>query len=352
MRSATRAIAALLILLVPGSFAVAQTTSDLSVSMSYTGFDDRTIGGLWLPPPTSSGGSITRTRPQRLTINVTNLGPSALSAIFVEFFTPADRSALLTVTEIACTPDRSTPLSGLRLDVGALAPGAARACIVEFRPSAIAPVTFSVPMIMTVFAPGNADPAPANDQARLGAIGALDDYIRDMDLSVRSPIGVLSPGTSHLFDVTLANRGPGLEGSPGFTQVIYSQRYEVGPLSNDRFGFSETGDPDCIYRVTDIGSGTFSRVAELVFGPLPPGASRTCTMRLHVLSGASGVRALEFYNWAEQPGVFDENLANNRASLVLQFPPTPVDAGSPHGWSLLALSILLLTALARTVRRH
>jgi len=328
----------------------AQTASDLAVSMSYTGFDDRTIVGLWLPPPSSSGGSITRTRPQRLTLDVTNRGPSSLATVALEFSAPADRSTYLSVTEVACMPDRSTPLAGLRLDAGALNIGTTRRCIVEFRPSVVAPSIFSVPMAVRVLALANSDPNPTNDRVQLGAVGALDDYVRDMDLSIRSPVGLLSPGTSHLFDVTLTNQGPGQEGSPGFTQVIYSQVYEVGPLSSDYFGFSEAGDPDCVYRVTDLGSGTFSRVSELVFGPLAPGASRTCTMRVHVLPGAVGARALEFYNWAEQPGVFDADLRNNRSQLGLGFPPASVDAGTPRAWFALALVILLIAAT--TLRTH
>lgn len=348
-RSTQSALVLIGSLLLAGA-SIAQTSSDLSVAMTYTGFDDRTLVGLWLPPPTSSGGSITRSRPQRLTISVFNQGPNPLDRAYLEFFTPADRSAFLAVTEVACPPDRTTPLSGLRLDVGPLAVGESRECAVDFRPADAAPAIFSVPLTATAMAMTNTDPVSANNQVRLGAIGARDDYIRDMDLSIRSPTGVMAPGTSHLFDVTLTNRGPGPEGVPGDRQIAYSQRYEVGPLSVDRFGFSETGDPDCGYRVTDIGSGTFSRVSELVFGALPPGSSRTCTMRVHVLSGASGVRVLEFYNWAEDNGVYDERLANNRAQLILQFPAVAVDAGTRVGWMAMAMALFVLAAMAIRAR--
>lgn len=347
-RSAQSALVLIGSLLLAGA-SIAQTSSDLSVAMTYTGFDDRTLAGFWLPPPTSSGGSITRSRPQRLTISVFNQGPNPLDRVYLEFFTPADRSAFLAVNEVACPPDRTTPLSGLRLDVGPVGVGERRDCAVDFRPADGAPAFFTVPLTATAMAVMNTDPASANNQVRLGVFGALDDYIRDMDLSIRSPTGVLAPGTSHLFDVTLTNRGPGPEGvRPG--EIAYSQRYEAGLQAVDRFGFSETGDPDCRYRVTDLGGDTFSRSSELVFEPLPPGTSRTCTMRVHVLSGASGVRTLEFYNWAEGHGVFDENLANNRARLILQFPAIAVDAGTRVGWGAMAMALFVLAAMAIRTR--
>jgi hypothetical protein len=165
------------------------------------------------------------------------------------------------------------------------------------------------------------------------------DYIRDMALSIRSPAGILRPGVVYNVDFTLANLGPGLEGDPNFTQNIYSQTYLVGPGSGEFFAFAYDGDPDCRYLVEDVGSETFARTSIITFGPLAPGQSRTCTLLLAVLPGATGTRRLPFWNYAELPGVFDERLDNNIADLVLQYSPPTIPAGSPWGWALLGLAL-------------
>lgn len=163
-----------------------------------------------------------------------------------------------------------------------------------------------------------------------------------MALSIRSPPQVLVPGGAYEADFTFANLGPGEEGDPTNAQLAYSDGYLIGPESNEFFGLVGTGDPDCTLGAADIGS---LRYSDIRFGPLPPGTSRTCTLRITIRPGAVGTRVLGWYNWAEGSGIFDTNLANNRAQLVLQFPAAPVDAGSRWSLAVLALCILLGVAL-------
>jgi hypothetical protein len=176
---------------------------------------------------------------------------------------------------------------------------------------------------------GNIDPIPANDRGALyGVVYSPVDYNRDMSLSIHAPSGILVPGRIYEVDFTLANLGPGIEGNPNFTQSIVSETYLVGPGSGEFFALAWDGDPDCRYFVTDVGSGTFARTSEIMFGPLAPGQSRTCTMLLAVFPGGRGVRRLPFWNWAETPGTFDARLDNNIADLVMQYEPAGIPSAS------------------------
>jgi len=191
-----------------------------------------------------------------------------------------------------------------------------------------------------VRSPTNADPVPGNDRGQAYEVVISPvDYIRDMALSIQSPAGILRPGVAYNVDFTLTNLGPGLEGNPNFTQDIYSQTYLVGPGSGEFFAFAYNGDPDCRYLVEDVGSGTFARTSIITFGPLAPGQSRTCTLLLAVLPGATGTRRLPFWNYAELPGVFDERLDNNIADLVLTYSAPTIPAGSAWTWWALALAV-------------
>lgn len=342
--------AALAILALVGLLAsrgvLAQTSNDLALSMSYSGFDGLSITGFIVPPPTSTGGSITQTRPQRMTIDARNLGPGEANDVTVTFLSGPSASPYLSASAIGCTLDRAAPpLDGVRWVLGTLPVGALRRCIVDLRAIDAVPGagSFGDSVVLRIAAAANIDPNPGNNN-RVGVViyGSRVDYIRDMALSIRSPPQVLVPGGAYEADFTFANLGPGDEGDPTNAQLAYSDGYLVGPESNEFFGLAGTGDPDCTLGAADIGS---LRYSDIRFGPLPPGTSRTCTLRVTIRAGAVGTRVLGWYNWAEGSGIFDTNLANNRAQLVLQFPPAPVNAGSRWGWWVLAFLMLVIAAL-------
>lgn len=330
----------------------AQSNSDLAIEMSYSGFDGLSITGFIVPPPTSTGGSITQTRSQRLTIDARNLGVVEAGDVVVEFFGGPSASPYLMATGFGCTLDRAAPpITGVRWLLGALPAGSIRRCVVELRSIDAVPGSgaYGGAIALRIIAATNNDPNSANDRAAVVIYGSRVDYIRDMALSIESPNQVLVPGGAYDVDFTFANLGPGDEGDPTNAQLAYSDGYLVGPESNEFFGLAGTGDPDCTLGAADIGS---LRYSDIRFGPLPPGTSRTCTLRVTVRAGAVGTRVLGWYNWAEGSGIFDTNLANNRAQLVLQFPPAPVSTGSRWGWLMLALAIVLMGVLqkARTTR--
>lgn len=338
-----KALARCLLLLAPFStnagLAIAQ--NDLTVATSYTGFDAQSRPGVTPPPPVSSGGSITQTRTQRLTIFVRNLGSASEANAFVELFVGTDIRARLTAsTGAECALSTTGPLlNGTRWNLPPLAAGESRQCIVTLRAM---PIPFPVSGVIRarVGSSANVDPVPANDSAQPYDVYVSPvDYIRDMALSIRSPAGILRPGIAYNVDFTLTNLGPGLEGNPNFTQDIYSETYLVGAGSGEFFAFAYDGDPDCRYLVEDVGSGTFARTSIITFGPLAPGQSRTCTLLLAVFPGATGTRRLPFWNYAELPGVFDERLDNNIADLVLQYSIPTIPAGSTWGWILLGLAL-------------
>jgi hypothetical protein len=315
--------------------------NDLAVATEYSGFDARTRPGTTPPPPVSSGGSITQTRTQRLTIVAQNLGTTSVASAYVELFVGSDASARLTAStgpECALSV-AGPPLNGARWNLPALAAGETRQCILTLRALPIPPGTSGI-IRARIGSTSNIDPVPTNDSGPPYDVYVSPvDYIRDMALSIRSPAGILRPGIPYSVDFTLTNFGPGLEGDPNFTQDIYSQTYLVGPGSGEFFAFAYDGDPDCRYLVEDVGSGTFARTSIITFGPLAPGQSRTCTLLLAVLPGATGTRRLPFWNYAELPGVFDERLENNIADLTLQYSAPAIPAGSPWAWLVLALAL-------------
>lgn len=345
------------LLVVGAGLANAQAvTTDLSISVSYSGFNIGTASGILMPPPTSTGGSITTTREQILRATASNLGPADAANVVVELATsPAVSPHLVATPEPGCLLDApSPPFTGRQWLIGNLAVGASVSCSITLRVLPTLPFRQETNLAVHVRSPTVNDPNAAND--RLPLLSPLlvyvspIDYIRDMALTIRSPPGVQSPGAFTQVDFTMSNLGPGAEGPSNFTQIAYSEVYLVGSGVNEYFAFADSGDPDCNYRVSDVGQVVFARSSEIVFGPLPPGTSRTCTVLLAILPGAIGNRTLSFYNWAEGPGVFDADLSNNRADLVLQFPPAPIPS---MGWSALLFLIgaLMLLGLARLNRR-
>lgn len=326
--------------LLAGATIATHAQSDLSVSAEYSGFDYRSIRGLTPPPPTSSGGSITPTRPKVLQMIVRNDGPADVSEAFVEMFAQDSVSAwIVAAPSPGCNFTATPPVDGARWSIGPIANGAQIECTLTLTP---APGAFPRRGVIrpTVYANGNTDPVPTNNLGTpYDVVTSPVDYVRDMALEIRSPQGILQPGIVYNVDFTLTNLGPGQEGHPNFTQSIYSERYGVGPAAGEFFALAYDGDPDCRYFVTDIGAVLISRTSEIQFGPLAPGQSRTCTLLLAVFPGAEGVRRLPFWNFAELPGVFDERLDNNIADLVLPCSPPTIPAGSPWSWALLGLAL-------------
>lgn len=275
----------------------------------------------------------------------------AVSDAYVELFVGNDVSTRVTASTSAdCTlTTPGPPLNGARWVLAALPGGATRRCDITLT---ALPVMFpgGGGLRARIASDTNVDPVPENNIGRAyDVIVSPVDYIRDMALSIRSPLGILRQGVPYEVDFTLSNLGPGQEGNPNFTQSIISETYLVGPGSGEYFALAWSGDPDCLYRVFDIGSETFARTSEIIFGPLAPGQSRTCTMLLAVLPGARGTRQLPFWNWAEGAGVFDMRLDNNIADLVLQYEPAAIPSTSHTALQLLILGLAAL-GLRRLLR--
>jgi hypothetical protein len=318
--------------------------SDLSVTTEYSGYNALLSGGLFPARPTSSGGSITPSRPRTFRIIARNLGPASVAEAFVRVIASDGIDNIVAATASpTCSLSTTPPLRDARWMIGTMAPGAQMECTLML--TLAAPTSIGDALLgARISANGNIDPTSANNIGTLyGLLVSPIDYIRDMSLSIRSPQGILRPGVAYTIDFTLTNLGPGLEGNPQLPQTIYSELYRVGPAFGEYFALAYDGDPDCRYVVTDVGAG---RVSEIAFGPLPPGTSRTCTMLLAVFPGGTGIRRLPFWSLGELPGVFDERLDNNIAEAVFQYsaPPVSIPFGTRATWVLLALLLGLLGA--------
>jgi hypothetical protein len=332
--------------------ASAAAQSDLSVTTEYSGFNGLTFSGLFPPRPTSSGGSISPGRPQTLTIVARNNGTAPVANAIVSLRAgPNINNRVLALAGPGCNLSANPPLDGARWMIGAMEPGAQVECSVSLRPGNL-DRPWSGVIGAQIGAEGNTDPQPANDAGRsYEVVVSPADFVRDMALRIESPQGILRPGVPHPVEFTLTNLGPGQESFPGFRQRIYSEMYLIGPASREFFAIPASDDPDCRHFVELIGQVTFGVVSEIVFEPLAPGQSRTCTLHFTIRQGATGVRRLAFWNLGEQPGVFDENLANNVAEAVLLYSAPTIPAGSPWGWMLLGLA-LVGTGLLHARRRH
>lgn len=325
--------------LLVGMSAPSLAQADLAVSTQYSGFDYFTAGGLIPNRPTSSGGSIRPGRSQTLRIVARNPGPGTVSGVYVELRAgPAITQRVVATPGPGCSLPPTPPLDAARWLIGAMAPGMQVECTLTLTPVPGGPTGIDV-LVARIRADGNIDPDSANDLSGHEVGVSSVDYIRDMQLSIRSPQGILRPGTFHPVDFTLTNLGPGPDNEPGSTQNVYSELYRINGPESERFDLVYDGDPDCRYFVNDIGQVIIARVSDIIVGPLPAGASRTCTLLLFVRPGGSGIRRLSFWNLAEDPGVFDERLDNNIADMVLQYSAVPVPAGSPWAWVLLALTV-------------
>lgn len=334
----------------------AQTTADLSISGSYSGFNDANSGPPpFMNPPTTTGGSITTTRTQTWTLTARNLGPGNVGNTVASLTVASSLSPfLLATTDPGCTLSSPTPpFNAVAWSIGPLLAGASATCVITLR---VSPEVFPQRSSLTaqISASGNTDPDPSNNRnAPLFVFASPRDFIRDMALSIRSPTEMVTNDRYSTIDFTLTNRGPGDEGFyPPFTQLVFSAPYRVGAGTDESFGFASSGDADCEYRVSDIGQVTFVRSSELIFGPLPPGASRTCTLLVFAAPGATGMRQLNWYNPTEGPGTFDTDISNNTATMTLQFTPTAVAAMSR--WSLILASFLVfsLGLVATQLSKH
>ena len=320
--------------------APAAAQSDLSITTDYSGFNGLTNSGLFPPRPTSSGGSITPGRPQTLRIVARNSGPGAVANAFVSLRAgPSITGRVVAEPSPGCNLTATLPLDGARWAIGALAAGSQIECTLTLRPGTM-DRPWSAVLSARVGAEGNVDPNPSNDGGPgYEVVVSPTDFVRDMALSIRSPQGILRPGIPYAVDFTLTNLGPGEESFPGFRQRVYSEMYLIGPASQEFFAIPTSDDPDCAHFYELIGQVTFGVVSEIRFESLAPGQSRTCTLQFTIRQGATGVRRLAFWNLGEQPGVFDENLANNVAEVVLQYSPPTIPAGSPWTWWLLGLAL-------------
>lgn len=340
---------ALLLALVAGG---AAAQSDLSVTTEYSGFNGFTFSGLFPPRPTSSGGSISPGRPQTLTIVARNNDMASVANAIVSLRAGPDISnRVLALAGPGCNLSANPPLDGARWTIGAMAAGAQVECILTLRPGTL-DRPWSGVIGARIGAEGNTDPQPDNDAGRsYEVVVSPADFVRDMALRIESPQGILRPGIAHPVEFTLTNLGPGQESFPGFRQRLYSEMYLIGPASREFFAIPTSDDPDCRHFVELVGQVTFGVVSEIVFEPLAPGQSRTCTLQFTIRPGAEGVRRLAFWNLGEQPGVFDANLSNNVAEAVLLYSAPTIPAGSPLGWMLLGLA-LGGAGLLQASRRH
>lgn len=233
----------------------------------------------------------------------------------------------------------------LRWQIGTLANAAAASCIVSFRAAPGAPSS-SLLYLAEVAAPGNIDNDSFNSFSRTTVSFSGIDAPVDVRITARmDPGGILRVGAAQRLRVTITNVGTTVVPAatvlaPGYNQAAGF----IGFTGYDLFEITETAP--CFMIVDAEPPFVFFVAFGFDDAPLPPDASRTCTVGIRALPGALGVGAAELplEMFPRGTGVYDIAPRDNSAIVRVDFgtiAPRAVPLSLP-AWLVLAFLVLAL----------
>lgn len=296
---------------------------------------------------------VTPLRQQELTIVVSNNGPETVNDVSVTGRTVNLALVLISIANPERCPGASIDVSGgngtFRWQPGTLGSGQALSCALRFRAASGAP-TGNLLYVVDALAPGNVDGNSFNNASRTLLAYSGIDAPTDTRISARlDPGGILRIGMPQRLHVSVTNIGmttvPAVTIlSPGYTQVPLP---EPGFVGYDLFELSETAP--CFMIVDAEPPFVFFVAFGFDDAPLPPGASRTCTIGIRALPGALGVGAAELSleMFPRGPGVYDIAPQDNTALVRVDFGSIGVPRAVPLSaiaWFILATLIAVLSA--------
>jgi hypothetical protein len=175
---------------------------------------------------------VTPAREQVVRLTADNLSMASALGVSVSSLAPIGTANLVVrvVPSADCTASLSPVAGGVTFNwsVPALAPLASASCELGFRATATA-ASGSALLLFRVSAAGNADPNPSNNFAAVDVTHTMIDRPNDLRLTVlRTPGGILAPGSTHTLELVFANVGTGAHES----SAALSNSYEVvsGPV--------------------------------------------------------------------------------------------------------------------------
>lgn len=292
-----------------------------------------------------TGAQITQTEAPVVTLTASNRGTATANGVLV---TGSFRAYALNVPpgvvitlESGCNGASVTELASaagiyesVEWPIGTLAAGESTVCGLRLRALPTAP-RGGASFVASI---GSAYP-----EQRSGFVFALSPttYVRDLELTIRSPAELLPAGSSTHVDVVLTNHGP-MDVPERSGEYVLSEGFplDVGDDSRGvRFVIVNDGDPDCAAGLADEvdGVGLFDYQLAIVFKPVLAGTSRTCTLLVTARAGAFGEETLRFATHSNYAGEIDPNPRNDSAILTLQHTPEPTAVPVLSLRSLIAL---------------
>ena len=188
------------------------------------------------------------------------------------------------------------------------------------------------------------DPFGNNDLVGLAFGISPVTYVRDLELTIRSPSGLFPAGSVGAVDLSFTNHGP--DNDPTTTKEITVSDPFLVSFGDDprgvRFALASTEDSDCTVSADDIDGSINQRTLQIDFQPVVAGTTRTCTLMVRALAGAVGRSTLRFVALGNHPGEVDPVPGNNSAFMLLQH---DVDAVAVPALSLRLLVVTTLLLL-------
>lgn len=291
---------------------------------------------------------VTPLRTETIRYIVTNNGPGPLAGIAIDSTPLNAANIIIELVPSACAGAEVETAGGFsvfRWRIQSLAAGAAVACSIAAR-AAPATVPGTASFTLVGVAAGNADPNSFNNGVTAGFVFSAIDAPVDVRIAARmDPGGILRQGVPQRLRVTVTNVGTTVVPavtvlSPGYNQAAGF----IGFAGYDLFEITETAP--CFMIVDAEPPFVFFVAMGFDDAPLPPGASRTCTVGIRALPGALGVGMAELPLdlFPRGTGVYDIAPQDNSAIVRVDYgtiPPRAVPL-SPVSWFIAIASIALL----------
>jgi hypothetical protein len=272
---------------------------------------------------------VTPLRPFSTSFIVTNLGATPAQGVYATSLGPLETLGHITIQSASDCILQNVNSTTLPIiwNIGTLLPGESRYCYITF--TAI-PITNlgQVQISLIAQANNNVDPNPSNDGASVIVGYRGIDYVADFQFTATKSFSTLPPLSNGVISVTAKNLGP--EAVPFAAARL--EGYSIGPNDTDAFFLAPIAqpDPNCFLDLFVSVCGPFGDCdvnADLYFGAMAAGESRTCVFAITATRFAQGTRRFKIYGAGDG---LDTNQQNNDASFDLIFTNTqfiPIGGG-------------------------
>jgi hypothetical protein len=278
-----------------------------------------------------------------------NPGPTAITALRATSGVPTPLAGSFDVSVASnCTIENlGSATLPMIWNIGTLAAGETKYCFVRFRGLSNAPLGSLLFGFFLIEPPENNDPNVGNNTASIFVGYRGMDYVADFQFTATKSFSTLPPLSNGVISVTAKNLGP--EAVPFAAARL--EGYSIGPNDTDAFFLAAIAqpDPNCFLDLFVSVCGPFGDCdvnADLYFGALAAGESRTCVFAITATRFAQGTRLFKIYGAGDG---LDTNQQNNDASFDLIFTNTQFIPVGGNGW---LIGLLLITGAIFLWRRQ